>query len=105
MPKDNRPPEKWWDKCMKKVKSAPLCGWIFWKRLKPYKPEDKKKADDPETRAARARKRAILRRKGELEEDLTLDNSTGSYTTTLAGIFLKAVKMFRRRHRKKGGIK
>jgi len=59
MPEDLRPPKEWFDKCVDETGNPRLCGWVFYHHLKPKKPEDKEK-DKPETRAARARKRAWM---------------------------------------------
>ena len=64
MPNELRPPKKWWDKCMDETNNARLCAWVYWHHLKPAKPKDKEEPDEPETRAARTRKRAWLKQKG-----------------------------------------
>jgi len=66
-PGDVRPPKKWFDECVRRVKERgavnpeALCGWVYYHQLKPRKPEDT--VDEPETVTARERKRRWLARK------------------------------------------
>jgi len=63
--KDLRPPRDWFEECVEETGNPRLCGWVFYRHLKPRKPESKREPDKPITRQARARKRKWLRARGE----------------------------------------